>query len=181
MHREKHVSAAVFIAVMLSLFHHALQSILCRASRRIFGKGEIRSHHPLLQTLLHTQDKTELLLWSPGSSPSGPVQFSGLLSPTHSPLTPNMPATHAFSPPGLPDYSHLRPFALAAPSVHDSLPPRSSRSSAPFLPSGSREVSLLDLPPPRPASSTLHGLICFVFTTLMLPGFPSLVHLLILS
>lgn len=48
MHREKHVSAAVFIAVMLSLFHHALQSILCRASRRIFEKG--KSDHIILSS-----------------------------------------------------------------------------------------------------------------------------------
>lgn len=140
---------------MLFLFHHALQSIFCRASRRIFEKG--KSDHVILSPKPSFAHRIKLSSFCGLQGPHHPAPSNSQVSslPPHSPLTPNTPATHAFSPPGLPDYSRLRPFALAAPSVQDSLPPRSSHCSARFSPSGSRELSpfveVLPDPSVRPA------------------------------
>lgn len=141
-----------FLLLLFSLFHHALQSILCRASRRIFEKG--KSDHIILSPKPSFAHRIKLSSFCGLQGPHHPAPSNSQVSSL--PLTlPSLLTHQPHTPSPLLDYLPASGPSHPLLSVQDSLPPRSSHCSARFSPSGSREVSpfvkVLPDPAVRPA------------------------------
>ena len=176
-----------FLLLLCSLFHHALQSILCRASRRIFEKG--KSDHVILSPKPSFAHRIKLSSFCGLQGPHHPApsnsQVSSLPLTLPSLLTrqPHMPSPPLdYLPASGPSHPLLSVQDYFPPDPHTAVPASHHLGLGKCPPLSRSSLTLqFDQPPPSPASSTLHGLTCFVCTTLMLPGFPSSVHLFILS